>query len=336
MSSSRWPAALIAIAIGCDAPGERAGSQSGEGDADTHTDLAGDDGAAPDGGGDTVPDTSADGALDATPETSQPSAVCARWNADRAARAEGAWDGSIAECTAGTYAEPGPSNTLRQVNLYRWLAGLPPVELSADKSADAQACALMMHANDALDHSPPGDWSCWSSAGADAAGLANLATTPSVLGVDLYMADEGVPELGHRRWILSNSLGPIGVGSTSRYSCMHVILGDGRAGARWVAWPPPGEVPLQALHLSQWLDVDRGGWSIQSDFIDLGRGEVTVTRAGESLPVDVWILAQGYGSTFGLGIRPRGWRSAAGETYTVTVDGVSEPISWSFTVVDCR
>ncbi len=285
--------------------------------------------AVPDGNlGDVVGDVGDDREASASP-------VCARWRADYGGGG-GRWTGAVASCDPGTYEAPGPEDALRQVNLYRWLADLPEVGLDPDKSADAQACALMMHANDTIEHVVPESWECWTREGAAAAGLSNLATTSAVQSVDLYMTDNGVPNLGHRRWLLSNSLGPIGVGSTSRYSCLHVLGGEGDARARWVAWPPPGEVPVQALHIEGWLDVDSAGWSLQSDYIDVRRGEVTVMRNGTRLSVSTWVLDAGYGSSFGLGIRPVGWRTAVGETYEVTVTGLAEAITWSFTVVDCR
>lgn len=329
MKRALWLLGLFAG--GCDSPGDGSAATS-EGSADTVAAEVADTADR-----ETTP-TEGDNVSSGDEPTEVPeSLVCERWRADRAELVEGRWTGSASSCDSGDYLEPGPTNTVRQVNLYRWLAGLPPVELSAGKNAAAQTCALLMHANRDIVHQVPSSWSCWSQAGSSAARLSNLATTPAVFAVDLYMTDQNVIELGHRRWILSNSLGPIGVGSTTDYSCLHVIGGDGRAGARWTAWPPPGEIPIQALHIASWMDVDRAGWSIQSDYVDLRAGAVTVTRdGGSALEIDVWSLAEGYGSTFGLGIRPRGWRTAAGETYRVAIGGLVEEIAWEFTVVDCR
>ncbi|MCA9513691.1 MAG: CAP domain-containing protein [Myxococcales bacterium] len=263
------------------------------------------------------------------------SAVCERWIADRAFLTEGRWSGRASTCEAGEWPSPGPENTLRQVNLHRFLAGLPPVELDARKSADAQACALMMDANDDILHEIPTSWDCRSAAGVDAAGLSNLATTPGVASIALYMVDNGVETLGHRRWILSNSLGPIGVGSTNAFSCLHVIGGEGSAGAAWTAWPPPGPVPLAALHGVWWAGVDEAGWSVQSDRIDLRQATVTVTVDGEEMPVSQWTLARGYGSEFGLGFTPVGWHTTEGVTYHVEVSGAREPIAYDVAVVGC-
>jgi len=314
-----WRIGVIGLAsLACDSPGDRAGTLDETAQASDAT-----------GAGDGAPRS--DVGLDAGDEP-----VCERWRGERASLIEGRWTGTVSGCEAGRFEAPGPDNTLRQVNFYRSLAGLPAVALDADKSEQAQACALLMHANQAIEHEVPSDWTCWSAAGSAAAGLSNLATTPGVASISLYMTDQDVDNLGHRRWLLSNSLGPIGVGSTSEFSCLHVLSGEGDARARWVAWPPAGDVPIQALHVASWADVDLAGWSVQSDYVDLTRGAVTVMRDGASMPVDVWPLAAGYGSTFGLGIRPRGWRTTAGATYDVAVAGLSEPIGWRFTVVDCR
>src|SRR6185503_17686815 len=81
--------------------------------------------------------------------------VCVRWNADVASVAEGAWTGSVGTCTAGDIPASGRANYLKLVNLYRNLAHLPGVTNDATLDAKTQQCALMMHANGDLDHSPP-------------------------------------------------------------------------------------------------------------------------------------------------------------------------------------
>jgi uncharacterized protein YkwD len=287
-------------------------------------------------GSSTTADTASGTSSNQVPTDPAQSAVCVRWNADRAFLQEGRFTGDIDMCTAGTWDAPGPENTLRQVNLYRWMAGLEPVTLDAEKSVDAQACAVMMDANEDLAHDPPSNWDCRGTTAVAAAGLSNIATTAGVFATDLYMVDAGVQNLGHRRWILSNSLGPIGVGSTSAYSCLHVIGGRGAGTARWTAWPPPGDFPLQAGRVLSWTTLDRAGWSIQSDQLDLRNAQVTVRVAGEARPISVQTkLGIGYGSTFGIRISPEGWTVEAGEQYDVSVRGIAEDIDYSVNVLDC-
>jgi hypothetical protein len=267
---------------------------------------------------------------------SGPSTVCERWNADRASLSEGAWSGSVAGCNIGDVAEPGRENALKLVNLYRFLANLPAVTHEASRDAEAQACSLIMTANGMLNHFPPSSWTCWTQQGADGAGSSNIASTAGVTGVDLYMADPGnETTMGHRRWILSNSLGPIGLGSTSSYSCMKVIGGSGSAGAAFTAFPSPGDFPYEALHAS-FAPVDETGWTIQSDTISLDGATVTVDDEGTNMPVQVVQLDGGYGSTYALNLLPQGWTAQAGHTYSVSVTGASQPIDYEVHLVSCQ
>ncbi|HEY0136145.1 MAG TPA: CAP domain-containing protein, partial [Nannocystis sp.] len=272
------------------------------------------------------------------PPPDEAAMLCARWNDDRAQLGEGTWSGDVDSCNKGGVSADGLANTLRLVNLYRFIADLPPVVEDAARSGKAQSCALMMHANGTLNHSPPMNWKCYAAEGAEAAGQSNIAGAPGVFGIDLYMVDDGnTTTIGHRRWILSNSLGPIGMGSTSQYSCLLVIGGNGNAGKAWTAWPPPGLVPLQAMHVPTvgWSDVDKAGWSVQSDSIDLGGATVSVTEGGVDRPVAVNVLGQGYGSTHAIRFVPQGWAVEAGKTYDVTLGNVSQPIAYSVAIVDC-
>lgn len=262
-------------------------------------------------------------------------AICARWNADRANLSEGAWSGDVSSCDPGDISAEGRDNTLRMVNLYRFLAGLPEVSTDATLDAKAQACSLMMHANDALSHTPPTSWSCYSNDGAEAAGKSNLATAPGVMAVDLYMADPGnETTMGHRRWILSNGLGPIGLGSTSGFSCMWV-LGSFGAGPSFTAFPSPGPFPVEAM-TAAFASVDSTGWTIQSDTLDLTDAVVTVSDAGEALPITVTALLPNYGSSAALRFNPQGWSAEAGHTYRVEITGVASPFSYDVEMVACE
>ena len=249
---------------------------------------------------------------------------------------EGQWSGALASCQAGDIDAQGRDNALRVVNLHRWLADLPPVQHDGARNDEAQKCALMMHANNMISHAPAMDWACYSTAGAEAAGNSNIATTAGVAAVDLYMLDPGNDNtLGHRRWILSNLLGPIGLGSTSEFSCMWVLAGGGAAGQPWTAWPPPGEVPFEVVQPVSWSTLDETGWSIQSDDIDLTAATVTISDGGVDQPVTVTQLAQGYGSQQALRILPQGWTSHLGHDYHVRVTGVVPIIDYEVTFVAC-
>ncbi len=263
--------------------------------------------------------------------------VCRRWVCDTMDVSEGAWTGNTGMCDPGDISGAGRPNTLKLVNLYRFLAELPSVANDSGFDAEAQACSLMIDANNQLNHTPPMSWACYTSAGAAGAGSSNEASTPAVMAIGLYMVDPGNPTtIGHRRWILSNSLGPIGIGSTDGWSCLKVIGGAGAAGRPWTAWPPPGPFPVGAMFDAFGQSVDSTGWSVQSDSIDLDSATVQVVRDGtDTLAVDVTHLLPYYGAAWALSFLPQGWTMQAGHSYAVTLGGVASPISYTVNAVGC-
>jgi uncharacterized protein YkwD len=265
-----------------------------------------------------------------------PEAVCQRWKADRADIKEGTWSGDVASCNAGDISPDGRANALKLINLYRWLADLPPVTNDPAMDKQAQACALLQRANNMLSHTPPETWTCYNAEGAMAAGRCNISTGPGVSSVDGYMVDPGNPTtIGHRRWILSNTFGPTGLGSTDKHSCM-MTFGKMKVGKAWQAWPAPGAIPLQAMQGGFGQKVDSTGWTIQSDTINLASAMVTVMSDGMAMPVTITQLGAGYGSRYAIRFNPMGWSTTAGKSYQVSVAGTSMPINYTVQIVDCK
>jgi hypothetical protein len=262
--------------------------------------------------------------------------VCADWKAAHANLSEGTWSGNVDACEAGDMTEEARNIAHGLHSLYRTMAGLEPVEMTAEGNRLAQGCALLMTANGMLSHTPSASWSCYTEESADTAGTSSLSPGGAISSVDGYMIDPGNPTtLGHRRWILANMLASVGYGSTGRFSCQYQPPQRPAAGAKpWVAWPPPGQIPIQAFG-SRFSSIDQTGWSVQSDSIDLGGAQVTVTSGGMELAVTVTQLSGGYGSTHALRFNPMGWTTAAGQTYSVAISGTSMPIAYDVEVVDC-
>ena len=75
-------------------------------------------------------------------DRSTPEGTCARWNGDRADLSEGTWSGNVAACEVGDISPEGRANALKLINLYRWLADLPPVVTDPERDRQAQACSL--------------------------------------------------------------------------------------------------------------------------------------------------------------------------------------------------
>jgi hypothetical protein len=316
------------------------GSAAGAAGSGAASAAGGSAGSGVSGSGGTAAGTGGSGGMPVFDRT--PEGTCARWNADRADMGEGSWSGNVASCTVGDISPEGRANALRLFNLYRWLADLPEVTTSPDRDQMAQECALMQAANwreEGLSHEPPDTWLCYTELGAEGSSTSNISGGPGVSSVDAYMIDTGnETTFGHRRIILSNWLGPIGLGSTgpSGASCMQNIGGDGDAGKEWVAWPPPGPFPIQAYSRQRGSYSDTG-WSVQSEDIDVRNATVTVTTSGGmTMPVTASALTGNYGSTRGLRILPDDWDPVAGETYTVTLGNVTPAITYAIQMVDCE
>jgi hypothetical protein len=271
------------------------------------------------------------------PEVPEPGGdICARWTADRANLSDGTWNGNTASCEAGEMSADTLATAHKLVNLYRFMAGLPPVEMTAERNRLAQACALLMAANGRISHTPAASWTCYTQEAADTAGSSSLSSGPAVSSVDGYMIDPGNPTtIGHRRWILSNMLAGVGFGSAGRFSCQYQPAQRPPAGAQaWTAWPPPGQIPIQAFS-STFARLDQTGWSVQSDTVNLQNAQVTVTSGGSNLAVTTTPLSGGYGSMYALRFNPSGWTTAAGQTYHVAITGASMPIEYDVEVVSC-
>ena len=263
--------------------------------------------------------------------------VCSAWESGRIEHADPAWVAGANECDAGAVSIHTYRDTLRRINLYRWLSGLPPIGEDDGQRNGNQACAVMMLANRALDHSPPPDWTCYSDEGARGAGRSNLAGTLSspANAIDAYMLDWTVASLGHRRWLMNGPLGRVGVGYAGDmdldprggFSCLGVFDNSQASYRQWTAYPNPGPSPLaNAL----------GVWSMHANGFDLdGAAVQIVDEAGVELAIDLWYPARGYGPN-AVAMQPSGWTPSAGHRYQVTVTPPGHPaITYGVTPVDC-
>jgi len=293
------------------------------------------------------------------PGPSRRDLVCHRWRCEgREGAIAASWSGDASTCNAGDLDGGGAERALRVLNLHRFLAGLDDVTVEAPWSGPAQQCALLAHANAKLSHTPPSDWRCWSDVAAFTSSVSLIANRSAPLSIAAFIEDPGnEATMVHRRWLLSEKLTRIGLGSTDRYACVVVDgrglpakLGaaDGRTASPaeaaegasrsepsprpWVAWPPPGPVPMDVFATER---LDEIGWTVQSSDDDLDRGVVTVSVGGRQLPVRTTHLVPLLGSRSALRFVPDGWSTEAGLSYEVRV--TTDVRSFDFTVepTDC-
>jgi uncharacterized protein YkwD len=258
-----------------------------------------------------------------------------------------AWTGSHATCDAGTTAQAFRDTVQLRINYFRAMAGLPgDVQLSDEYNTKAQQAALMMSVNGQLSHSPPSTWQCYSEEGREAAGSSNLylgVYGPSA--ITGYMADPGAGNyfVGHRRWILYPQTKSMGTGdippSGTHWPSNALWVFDEnmwqpRPGTRepYVAWPPPGYVPYQVIFPR---------WSFAYAQADFSAATVEMSTAGQSIPLTVQPVVNGYGENT-LVWEPElsfGSPPLADTSYTVVVRqvgirGTLDDFSYQVTVFD--
>lgn len=255
------------------------------------------------------------------------------------------WSGSHAGCNPGTTAAAFREAIVRRINYFRAMGGIPPISgFKAEYTQKAQAAALMMSVNKALDHTPPATWTCYTQDGYQGASSSNLflgVYGPSAITGYIHDFGAGNTFVGHRRWILypqTQSMGSGDIPPVNGYpasNALWVFDTENMWGARpqtrepYVAWPPPGYVPRQFLFPR---------WSFSYPQANFGATTVTVTRNNQPVPVSINPIANGYGEN--TIVWELGEPLPAGEvTYSVSLQNVlinagSQDFSYEVTVFD--
>lgn len=237
------------------------------------------------------------------------------------------WTGSIGGCSPGTTTASFKAGVLRRINYFRAMAGVPDdITFTADYNNRAQRAALMMAANQQLNHEPPTTWRCYTATGDAAAGDSNLSLGRyGAASIATFMRDPGSGNsaAGHRRWLLHPPTRNMGTGDvtgstiTSTANALFVFdshifdpvppVRDG-----FVAWPPPGFVPDTVVYPR---------WSFGRDGANFSRATVTMTRDGSAVPVTRYAPVTGYGINT-LVWDPQTTTEGRPGTYHVRIGGV--------------
>lgn len=254
--------------------------------------------------------------------------VCDHWSKGHQVSEPSPLVSSGAECDAGSLKQGAILDTLVRLDLFRWMAGLGPVNDDAALDADAQKCANLeswWNFNSGVSpHAPPADSKCYTPEGGATAGQSNIAwgSGHPAQAIDQFMEDDGnATTMGHRRWILNPPLDPVGIGywqgggQYGNAECLRVFGSSGNGPSPpWVAMPPPGFVPL---------DITGWTWTFHGAIGGIANAQISVLRVDDNAPlaVDVQTLQQGYGQE-AISWRANGWQAEPGKTYRVTVSGV--------------
>ncbi len=214
--------------------------------------------------------------------------------------------GNVASCTPGTVSQAWRNAVTTRVNWFRGMAGIPMgITLNNTWNAKDQQAALMMSRNQALDHTPPSSWLCYTADGYEAAGKSNLCYLSGYGNTDpgcvaLYMRDDGSNNaaVGHRRWIIypqSTTMGTGDIAESSPYprtNALWVIdnatIGNARPATRdtFVGWPNKGYVPYQVVP---------SRWSFSYPAANFSGATVSMTRNGVNVSLTLEPVSNGYG-----------------------------------------
>jgi hypothetical protein len=261
------------------------------------------------------------------------------------------WTGNVTACDAGATSSAYQEATLRRINWFRAMAGVPAnVTFDATFNQKAQQAALMISANRQLSHTPTADWLCYSALGAEAAGKSNIGigqAGPQAIA-EGYLRDPGSNNaaVGHRRWMLYPQTQVMGIGNVvppDGLAASAVWVQDGRFGTArptvrddFVAWPPKGFVPYSTVYPR---------WSFSYPGADFSGSSVTMTENGAPMATRRETPANGYGENTlvwfpGSYVDDMKWaKPNADTTYAVTVNNVrlngqARSFNYNVTVID--
>ena len=250
----------------------------------------------------------------------------------------------VANCVAGTTSRSYQEAILRRINWYRAMAGVPAnVTLDVVNYWKCQETALMMSAEDDLDHFPPMEWACYTDDGALGARNSNIAIgNAGPDAITAYMMDHGGNNtgVGHRRWILYPQTQIMATGDVpaqGNYAPANAVwvFDDHFGGPRplvrdsFVAWPPQGFVPYSSVFPR---------WSFALPDADFSGAKVTMRSNGVVVPVSLELYEPGAGENtlvwYPVGFDnsvPGVWPKPLQATvFQISIDGVLSASASSF------
>jgi hypothetical protein len=244
------------------------------------------------------------------------------------------WTGSNAGCNPGAINLAFQEWTITRVNYLRAMAGVAGnTTLDTTLNAQEQAAALIMSANNTLNHDPPSSLLCWTQSGHDGAASSNLALGSFSDAISLYMSDPGNGNqvAGHRRWVLHSRKARFGMGQTNSANALYTFdFGVAQPSLpSGIPWPPRGYVPMALFPTPFGGEGQR--WSFGLPNASFASATVTMAVNGVALPVNVVSRTDnGYGDNTIVWELPVGHAIAKNSVYSVAINGVTGASSTSF------
>ncbi|MBU6410294.1 MAG: hypothetical protein KGR98_07895, partial [Verrucomicrobia bacterium] len=206
----------------------------------------------------------------------------------------------VSSCTPGHNAPAFVQAELLRINWFRALAGMPAnIQLDPIDDWGSQQMAVIISANNTLNHNPPSTYTCYNTFAAGYAGGDQAIGADGAEATMFFIWDFGGnnSEVGHRRWILYPPETVMGVGDvpgagTNEAANLTYVFDPASFGARpatrqpYVSWPPEGFVPYQVVFPY---------WSFGLSNADFSGATVSMTSNGVPVSVAIQPYKTGYG-----------------------------------------
>jgi hypothetical protein len=239
------------------------------------------------------------------------------------------WNGSVRTCEAGNVPDSVHRRVIQRLNFFRRMAGLADdATLDLQANEESQACSLISEASQDLDHTPSPLASCFSLKGRSGCSKSNIHLGLNSTGaLTSLMRDDGEKNaaVGHRRWMLLPWAKTFGHGSTAGAMSLFVFGPPVQRATEptFVAWPPPGYVPLPLVFQR---------WSLSIGGADFSRARVEMRdEAGNEIRVETEKVIDGFGLNT-IVWKPINLQHSAGKSYTIRVSAVETIPEVTYTV----
>lgn len=208
--------------------------------------------------------------------------------------------GDASSCTPGHNSDAFQQAELRRINWFRAMAGMPAnIYLDPMDDWGSQQMAVIISANNALNHNPPSSYLCYNTFAAGYAGGDQCLGADGADATTDFIWDYGADndEVGHRRWILYPPEIVMGVGDLpgngpNAAGNLTYVFDPASFGARpatrqpFVSWPPEGYTPYQVVFPY---------WSFALSNADFSNATVTMTSNGVPVSTVIQPYEVGYG-----------------------------------------
>ena len=278
------------------------------------------------------------------------------------------WTGKTSTCKAGKISHDAYVKILARINYFRRLAGIDDhIVLDSSWNKLAQAAALIMYANNTLNHEPDKSMKCYSEDGKKGASTSNLSTIVDQSIKELIsdeIQDGGTSNnfCGHRRWLLNSDAVKMGIGATPGAYAVRVFEDFDEAEKdtsvfrgnqpEYFGYPFHGYVPYEVVYPKWSFAITNGTPDYKSATVSVTCGDAPLActivnrdHFGYGDPTLVWTV-KGLKENFEYNY----YDMAAKKTEfsklnllnkkvtvkisNVKVDGVAKNYSYSFTIFD--